>query len=284
MRTKVITWIMLAMFLASTLGIVSRKVSATQNNGVTMLKIVNPDSFTLSASVVYWTFEIIDPDKEAVPGSIVQYSIRVTNLPESDTPLQFWSLAVSFDPGLPWDYGDWYFNFEWPTIPIGETYEGPFGFFSWTNNVPIGYVQGGFMEAWVNYGSPEYQMAPYTVTIVSPSIPVEVDINPDKLNLKRQNKGWITAYITPPDGYSTSDIAVETVELQIEGASFPMVWYDIEPPKKNTFTAKFDKRNIASYLTSIFPNNGRGFIEFKITGMLADDTPFEGSNIIQLIF
>lgn len=284
MKTKMITGILLIMFLTITLGITFREVSATETQGITMLKITNPDSSTVSGSIVYWTFEIVDPDKEAVPGEIVQYSIRVTNLPTSDTPLQFDGLWVSFDPGLWVEYGEWYFNFEWPTVSVGETYEGPYGFFMWTNNVPIGYVQGGFMSAGVYYGSPEYQTAPYTVTIVSPNIPVDVDINPDKLNLKKQQRGWITGYISPPEGYSTYDIAVETVKLEIEGAFFPMVWFDIKPPKRSIFTAKFDKSDIVNYLQTLFHGHGRGFVEFKITGKLVDDTPFEGINIIQLIF
>ena len=284
MKTKAITGILLIMFLTITLSITFREVSAMETQGVTILEITNPNSSTVSGSIVYWTFEIIGPDKEAVPGEIVQYSIRVTNLPASDIPLQFDGIWVSFDPGLSPVYGNWYFNFEWPTVSIGETYEGPFGFFIWTNNVPIGYVQGGFIGAGVNYGSPESQDAPYTVTIVSPAIPASVDIDPDKLNLKRQRKGWVTVYISPPEGYSTADIVVETVKLEIEGAFFPMVWFDIKPPKRSIFTAKFDKSDIVNYLQTLFHGHGRGFIEFKITGKLVDDTPFEGINIIQLIF
>lgn len=121
---------------------------------------------------------------------------------------------------------------------------------------------------------------------VSWAIPVNVDIHPDRLNLKQQ-KGWVTAYISPPEGYTTDDIAVETVELEVKGASFPMhaaCMHGIKSLKDNIFMAKFDKTDIVNYLHTIFPSNGRGFIEFKITGKLTDDTPFEGSNIIQLKF
>jgi len=121
-------------------------------------------------------------------------------------------------------------------------------------------------------------------TAVTEALSTTVDVEPNRLNLKKERNGWITAYISPPEGYTTADIAVETIELEIQGVSFPMEWYDIKPPKNSIFIAKFDKGDVVNYLRTIFPSNGRGFIEFKITGKLADDTPFEGTNIIQLIF
>jgi hypothetical protein len=273
---KKVSGIMLTTFLIITFSITFREVSATETQGVTILTVTNSDSPSVSGSIVYWTFEIIDPDKEAVPGEIVQYSMRVTNLPASDTPLQVYAAWVSFDPGLPMGYGYWDFNIEWPTVAIGETYEGPFGFFTWTNDVPIGYIQGGRMGAKVYYGSPQALNASYTVTIVSPVITATVDIAPDTLNLKSKGK-WITCYIELPEGYNVSDVDVSTIMLNdtISAELHPMEIGDCDDDGILDLMVKFD-RQTAMVLLSV------GEATLTVTGEV-DGTPFEGSDTIRVI-
>jgi hypothetical protein len=189
---------------------------AAATEEATELTIKNPDGCTISGSTVYWTFEIIDPDKVASPGETVYFRMRITNLPESDVPLQLTYGLVSFDPPLPIT-GSWYFDIEFLTVPVGETYEGPFGHISWTNAVPIGYVQGGSMSVGVYYGSPSSRSVPYSVTI---SLPVDIDIKPGSFpnNINPNADGVIPVAILTTADFDASTVDPQTVALNGESA------------------------------------------------------------------
>lgn len=197
------------LFLASMFSMAFNIIPlAAATEEVTELTIYNPDGRTISGSTlitgsgatVYWTFEIIDPNKVASPGETVDFRMRITNLPESDVPLELSFTGVSFNPGLSDTYGSWAWDDEWPTVPVGETYEVPFGHFSWTDDVPIGHVQGGSMDAGVYNGSPSSHSVPYSVTIIEEL---------DKLDLLEAKLDVV-------------DLKVDAIEAKLDGLEDPV--------------------------------------------------------------
>ena len=239
---------------------------AAATEEVTELTIENPYGCTITGSTVDWMFEIIEPDKVASPGETVYFTMRITNLPTSTVPLELSYYGVSFDPGLHHTNGRWSFDGEWPTVPIGETYEGPFGHFTWTSAVPIGYVQGGYMGVGVYYGSPSGRSVPYSVTIRP--VLVEIDIKPETLNLK--SKGVFTAFIELPEGYGEEDVDINTVEC--EGA--PALKAAMANDGK--LILKFDREDLVGISTG-------DAVELTVTGEFTDGVPFAGSDTITVI-
>ena len=235
---------------------------------------------TASSETVYWTFEITNPDLTSYPGGTAYYEMRIECLSESTDPLDLSFFCVSFVPGL-WPYGDWDWDIDWATlsggIAPGESYIGPFGHFEWTNEVPIGYVQGGDMIAGASTASPTRISEPYTCTIKPAIILATTDIDPDTLNLKSKGK-WVTAYIELPDDYDVNNIDVSTVMLedQVQAEVRPTEIGDYDNDGIADLMVKFDRQELISLLEV-------GDAELKVAGELYDGTPFEGSDTIRVI-
>ena len=214
---KVSATLIAILFLASMLSMVfniQTLEAATEEE--TELTITNPEGCTVFGSIVYWTFEIIEPDKMASQGETVYFRMRITNLPESDAPLQLSGAGVTFNPGLPLAYGNWYFDLEWPTVHVGETYEGPFGHLSWTTAVPIGYIQGGGMGVNVYYGSPDHIGVPYSVTIDTAHVYVDIKPGswPNPLNTK--SNGLLTVAVCGTEDFDVTEIDPTSIRLSLE--------------------------------------------------------------------
>ena len=119
-----------------------------------------------------------------------------------------------------------------------------------------------------NDGVPVVDMGAYEYM---PSIPAEVDIEPDTLNLTSKGK-WITAYTWLPEGYDVADIEPNSVFLE-----------DVIEPERLWLTedsqiaiAKFSREQVQVILDV-------GDIELTIIGRLTDGTAFEGTDIIKVI-
>jgi len=277
---KLIKVFLLATIVLLTISPIMFK-SATASGEPIYAYVENLDLQPLS-STVFWTMEPSSMELYVLPGHSADIIVTITNDASSDT---FWQQFGMGFGGYWGNYMDFYFQFP-PLIAPGESWTGPLGTVYVYPTTPYGTVctdTGCALYVSVFDGEPSWDYVLVTVIAAEP-LSADIDVDPDKLNLKKEGRGWVTASIIPPEGYSVGDIVVDTVELAIEGQSFPMVWFDIKPPRKNIFTAKFRKGDVVNYLQTLFPGHGRGFIEFKITGKLADDTPFEGTNIIQLIF
>jgi len=119
-----------------------------------------------------------------------------------------------------------------------------------------------------------------TVTVVVP-IEATVDIRPDTLNLK-SNGRYVTAFITPPEGYGVGDIDVTTVAL--EHFTLYALWGEVQD---EVFMVKFDRAALVEYLgdQDLVEGYGGKFydVTLTVTGTLTDGMPFAGTDSIKVI-
>ena len=121
-----------------------------------------------SSKTIYFTFEILRPKKRTQVDKITLFQCKLTNLEMSDEILDkddIDMLMISFDPPLYPEYVDNRdFIFRWRKISLapGESYTGPFYYFNWSSEVPVGYVQKGYMSIIID----KQQSRPYQVTIL----------------------------------------------------------------------------------------------------------------------
>ena len=121
-----------------------------------------------------------------------------------------------------------------------------------------------------------------------PCVPVEVDLDPDTLNLRSRGR-WITCYIELPEGYDVNDINVSTVMLDdtVPAELSPTEVGDYDGDDIPDLMVKFDRVEVTSYIlanvdmTELFEKRFMT-ITLTITGYLDDGTPFEGSDTIRI--
>jgi parallel beta-helix repeat protein len=127
----------------------------------------------------------------------------------------------------------------------------------------------------------------------NPVISCNVNIDPDTLNLKSKSK-WITAYIQLPEGYNAEDIDASTILLN--GTIQPILEskYDFVTNSTEYIVdhngdgilermVKFNKTEVASWIHDDL-NIQYGNLTLTITGKLLDETLFEATNIIKVLF
>jgi len=266
------------MFLFSVV-IVSLTLVAGATGQVTELTIENPYGSTITGSTVYWTFEIIEPNKVASPGETVDFRMRITNLPESDVPLELFAGWVTFDAGFPYPFASWNFDLEWVIIEIGETYEGPFGHFTWTNAAPIGYLQEGVMGVSVHHGVPGDKSVPYTVTIRP--IPAEIDIKPGSFpnSINPKQRGVIPVAVLTTDTFDACTVDPATVAL--EGV------FTEEKGKSGKYGSLEDVDGDGDLdLVVQIPNTiewDPDATEATLTGLNWDGVPIEGTDSVRIV-
>lgn len=108
-------------------------------------------------------------------------------------------------------------------------------------------------------------------------IEVEIDIDPDTLNLGSQST-WTTvyAYIKPSGDYNASDVDVSTILLEI----IPADWGDVQG--ENCFMAKFNRTSVINYLFDAGYGDG-DVVMLTVTGQFTEGMSFQGSDTINLI-
>lgn len=125
-----------------------------------------------------------------------------------------------------------------------------------------------------------------TITIVLATI----DIHPDTLNLKSKGE-WITCYIELSEGYDVSDINVTAVMLNdtIPAELHPVGIGDEDGDGIPDLMVKFDRSDVISYIlanvnmTKLFEERFMT-VTLTVTGYLNDDTPFQGSDTIKILY
>ena len=108
------------------------------------------------------------------------------------------------------------------------------------------------------------------------TIDVTIDINPETLNLNSMGK-WITCYIEPPEGYSVSDIDVESVLL--EG----LLEVQHSAVQDGVLMVKFDMQDLLAYLEFGLGVTPPEYVTLTVSGELVDGPSFEGTDVIRVI-
>lgn len=160
-------WGILLLVLVMAVGFWLLETNQALGKTISETEMTNPKAKKPSAAAIEFNFEILRPNKTT---SVDGYSIflyRLTNLSSSERidPEDVSSAGVSFDPPLPMNYVDnTRFLIRYPRISLepGESMIGLFFCFNWSDEVPVGYVQGGEMGINIGGGG---QSVPYSVTI-----------------------------------------------------------------------------------------------------------------------
>ncbi len=127
----------------------------------------------------------------------------------------------------------------------------------------------------------------FTIEIIPlPFVSATVVIDPGALNLRSKGR-WITAHIELPEGYYVSDIDISAIELndEIPAESHPTEIGDEDRDGILDLMVKFDRTIVTSYIPSIIGAPRRfSQVTLTITGKLEDNTLFEGSCTIKLVY
>jgi len=108
-------------------------------------------------------------------------------------------------------------------------------------------------------------------------LPAAIDINPDPLNLKSEDK-WITCYIELPDGYNVSDINVSTIMLNDTvpvDLGAPIEIGDCDNDSALELMVNFNWTKVAQYILS--KNIIYGNVTLEVSGSLYNDITFTGT-------
>lgn len=105
-----------------------------------------------------------------------------------------------------------------------------------------------------------------------------IDVAPDTLNLKSKGK-WITVHIEFPEGYDVNDVDVSSVVLNgaVLAESAPVEVGDYDGDGIADLMVKFDRADVQSILSPGYD------VSLTVSGKLADDTAFEGTDTIRVI-
>lgn len=117
-----------------------------------------------------------------------------------------------------------------------------------------------------------------TETEIIQIIPINIDINPDTLNLNSTGK-WITCYIELPAEFNVANINTNTILLNdvVSAESHPINISDYDEDGIPDLMVKFDRQDVIDILSS------GDYVEIKITGELTDGTKWEGVDYIKVI-
>jgi len=118
------------------------------------------------------------------------------------------------------------------------------------------------------------------------TVPATVDLDPDTLNLKSEEK-WITCYIELPEGCNVELISPATVTIWHEGASItsvapdsPSEVGDYDSDATSDLMVKFSRKDIIDYLKTLDPIPAS--VTLRIKGDIGGFT-LEGEDTIKII-
>jgi hypothetical protein len=141
-------------------------------------------------------------------------------------------------------------------------YNSPDNYIDWAEVIALDSSQNMYV-AGRSYGTDRYSnIVTLKYSFQKQNLNGVVDIDPNTLNLKSKGK-WITCYISLPNGYDVNEINIHTVMLE---NTVSAKWGDVQG---EIFMVKFDRSDVQDILSA-------GTYNLKITGELADGTPFEG--------
>jgi predicted GH43/DUF377 family glycosyl hydrolase len=200
-----------------------------------------------------------------------------------------YSLTVLFD-GI--EYQMWYTGFDgsysrigyatsadgivwvkYPDNPVREATSG-----TWESphvGDPTVLFDGNKYQMWYTGGGGSVSSRIGYATSIPDIVTATIDFDPNVLNLKSRGK-WVTVYIELPEGYDVNDIDVNTILL--EG----VIEVQNSDVQDGVLMVKFDRQDVIYYIENILGITS-GDVTLTVTGELADETLFEGSDTITVI-
>jgi hypothetical protein len=195
--------------------------------------------------------------------------INVVNVPES--PLEHMEATEV--------WVDAFDNVAVTNVTIELSDNGPFNMTLvgglWNYTIP-----GQYAGTTLNVNVTVYDAANHndTATLIIEWAPLQafVDFDPDTLRLSSTGE-WITAYISPPEGFDVNDIDRETILLNVRARTF----IPSERPTAlgDTLMVKFWRAEVIHYLET---ENILGKLVFTVTGELLTYGSFEASDTIRV--
>jgi len=139
-------------------------------------------------------------------------------------------------------------------------------------------------------GAPVGYIDEIEVKVFHPVISATIDIKPDTLNLRSKGE-WITTYIELPEGYDISDINVSSIALNytVPAKLRPTAIGDYDNDSVPDLMVKFDRNEAIQVildnidLEELYQQKIMT-VTLIITGKLNDGTPFQGRDIIKIVF
>ena len=110
------------------------------------------------------------------------------------------------------------------------------------------------------------------ITVLSPAIMADLNIDPDVINLKSKGQ-WITAYIDLPDGYDIEDVDISSIILN---DSVSADWADLQDDGESSLMVKFNLADVQELLS--LGND----VEIMVSGQVTDGTQFEGYDTVRV--
>lgn len=112
-------------------------------------------------------------------------------------------------------------------------------------------------------------------TLTKMKIQATIDLDPDVINKKSKGK-FVTCYIELAEGYAVQDIDISTVQLNgtLTALASPFEIGDHDNDGIADLMVKFDRQSVQDLLPA------EEYVEFTVSGSLADGTLFEGTDKI----
>jgi len=138
---------------------------------ISSLTKTNPEASEAVIAVLStpeFEFRIIAPVRETEVDRVTKFRYKLRNLSETESiqPGDVDGAQVAYVPGVPAIYHDdtnFLIDFSDISIAPGKVVTGWFFYIDWSDQVPVGWVQGGYMS--IEIGG-IFQSVPYQVTIV----------------------------------------------------------------------------------------------------------------------
>jgi hypothetical protein len=102
-----------------------------------------------------------------------------------------------------------------------------------------------------------------------------IEIDPDRLHMDSKGK-WVTCYIQPPDGYSVSEIDVDSILLE------DLLEVQHSAVQGSTLAVKFYRQDLIVYIGLVLGITPPDDVTLTVTGRLSDGFSFAGTDTIEV--